>query len=1283
MVWLLVILFAVAAALIAVLHSRWAAARGRDFLVEWVSKAIDRRVAVEELRVTWLPFVLEARGVSIAGKRPGDRPFATAARVVLEGDPRRLFEPHPVIERLSIETPFVGLLFAEDGTHNLPLPQRRSGARTGRRVVIETLLVSDGEIALDERRLPLALTARQVMARLSGDGPVSWVGTAAAQELEMRIADLEPYLGGLTLKLRLDSRRVELVGGRVRGPDLALRAKGEWRLGERKNIALDLEAETSGALFRRLEWSDLIEGPLHFTGNLGWAPEAWSLQGRVDSSALILDGRPLADVTTDLRLDERTLRLDPLIGTYRGGPLAGDVEVHLGEAPTVAVRARLDGSQLADVLTDVGIGVEGITGTVEGRIEYECATDAPTAGDGWAELELKAVETADSRDLPVTGSVPLTIRDGVVEARALRLETAAAELEGEGTYELRSGRGHFAFGGQVTDAGRLLAALDPTQPVEEPLWRPTAGAGRVEGMLALAPGQWSLFVEPDWTGVTAPGYAADRLAGSLTLTPAAVEGLALALTRPAAALRLEGRVPFDESEQLAVDLEATGWPSEEMQRWLPWRLPVSGPVSGSVRLGGSLAALEGRADVALAPVEAFGLAGDRLVAELDFGPQGTKVDRLSLATPAGEIVAVGSLGAGEAAPLDFTVSSTAIDLEQEPLASLVAGSLRGRLDLTGELGGTWTEPELTAALAGTALALGERSLGEAGSARVAVEWRQGELTAEGALLGLVTVNGGGQLDQQGADLTVQLATEDPVALIQLASESALPAVPGRLRGRLTARGAWQGGLAVSFEADELSLHLAEREVALLEPARVEWRDSVLQIQSLYLGEPATASELFVFGSVPLDGSPLDVKLQTSLAGELAEPWLPGWRLGAGRLEGIGSIRGTLDRPLVVGQGEVELTSVLIPGIPNAIESPRGWLLFDPGRLTFDTVTARFGGGTVRAEGTLDLDGESGGAYELQVSADDVAIRYPAEWWLRGDALAALVSTPYGRQLRGTIVLERAYYVEDVPIGFAQLLQSFFDRRPRVIEETDELFASTELDLLVRGPGALRVRNNVARLDGDVDLALRGSLARPLVFGTVEARPEGTLVYADTEYVLERGELSFANPYRIEPVIDLAARAELRDYDVTLNLSGTLDRLDVAVASDPPLADVDVLALIAGAEVAPGEPGEPAGNGTQVSAAGLLYGQAAGAVGRRFSRLFGLDKFRIDPLTESRGDLSSARVTVGERISRDLYATYSYDPATSDQQVLQVEWQVSRGLTLVATQNGDGSYAIDVRAEKSF
>ena len=217
--------------------------------------------------------------------------------------------------------------------------------------------------------------------------------------------------------------------------------------------------------------------------------------------------------------------------------------------------------------------------------------------------------------------------------------------------------------------------------------------------------------------------------------------------------------------------------------------------------------------------------------------------------------------------------------------------------------------------------------------------------------------------------------------------------------------------------------------------------------------------------------------------------------------------------------------------------------------------------------------------------------------------------------------------------------------------------------------------------------VRGTLARPVVFGQVELDPGGRLVYSGADYRLERAVLNFTNPFRIEPVIDLLARTRMREYDVTLSLSGTLDRLNIDLSSNPPLADLEVLALLTGAgETEPGRfdagPTRP-GETSSVGAEGFLYGQATSAVAQRFNRLFGLDTFRIDPLTSSTGDLSSARVTVGKQLSRDLAATYSYDLSENEEPILELEWSVSRVLVLVLTQNGDGTYALDARWEKAL
>src|SRR6185436_3225037 len=155
--------------------------------------------------------------------------------------------------------------------------------------------------------------------------------------------------------------------------------------------------------------------------------------------------------------------------------------------------------------------------------------------------------------------------------------------------------------------------------------------------------------------------------------------------------------------------------------------------------------------------------------------------------------------------------------------------------------------------------------------------------------------------------------------------------------------------------------------------------------------------------------------------------------------------------------------------------------------------------------------------------------------------------------------------QDIQTETLPLLLQALERQRLEVAETDELLATTQLNVHVSGPDALRVRNNVADLRGDLDLWVRGTLAAPVVFGRAEMDPGGKLIYADNDYEVERFLLTFSNPNRIDPIIDLVARTRVRSYDVTLNLSGTVERLNTQFTSDEGLADLEVLALLFGGQ----------------------------------------------------------------------------------------------------------------------
>lgn len=1282
--WSLALLALLALAAAAIARSEWLARRVLQVAEQRAESYLGREVTVERVELELLPPGAAAFGVTVAGE-PGEEPFASASRVEVVADLRSLLRREPRLRSVIVDEPRVRIERRADGSHNVPLP-RRKGTGGGTRLTLDRLLVRDGVLWVEDRRLPLDLEARGLHAAWGsarGDA-LELVGTVDAEEATVEVAGLAPYTGRVSGKVRLGARGLEILESKVEGPDLEASARGRVLWGKRSRVELQISADASGGLLPRLGLTDAVEGRARLESTLTWSPESWLLAGTVDSPRLTALGRPLSGVSAQLRVGPEGARLQGIRATYRGGSLDADADVAFGEeSPRISVQGVLAGGDVEGILADQGLPIGGLAGTVGGPFEYRCLAAAPLAGSGWADLEITATAPTATGELPVRGHVPLLIEAGVLTSRAIEVETSPARAQLSGSYDLAAGTGSFELRSRVTEPARLLAVIVPEEPGAPTLWRPSAGEGSIDGTLQVTPGHVRADLDLDFEDVRSEGYSADRLQGQLALSAAGVERMRLELSRPHAALVVQGRVPFAEAgpgSALSVQVEAASWPWRDVAAWLPWEAPIAGDVSGSLSLSGDLEALDGFVAVRFDEAAVGGIAVDDVTVELGLLAGRVEVNEIRVRAPAGEAVLTGSVG-DEA---DLRLRAEGLVLAEAPFSDLASGALRGLLDLEGHLTGALERPTVVASLGGRELALGERPLGGDGSARLDLDWRDGEVQVDGTLLGLIDLAGGGTADMERFDLGIDLESEHLESLVELATGTFYPELGGAATGRLTAAGRWDGeDLRAALVGERLDLSWAGRELGLLEPYRIELADGGLRVVSLYLGDEAGDSELFLFGDLPLAaGEPFDLRVQVALASAWAQPLLPGWQIGPGRFDGLGTIRGTADALRVNGQGELTQSSVLIPGVPGSLDHVAGYVLFDPGRLVLDSFRAEFAGGTLRAEGTVALPGGEAPAagYQLQVSAAGVTVRYPPGFLLRGGAEASVASTAEGRRISGVVQLDRAFYLEDVPIGFGQLMQRMFARQPLDIRETDELLATTELNLLVRGPEALAVRNNVADLDGDIDLAVRGTLARPVVFGVVEVAAGGRLVYSGNEYVVQRAVLTFANPFRIEPIIDLVATTELREYDVTLTLAGTLDQLSATVVSDPPLVDLDVLALLtAGGDLSETDDG----TSEQGSAAGLLYGQAASLVAKRFNRLFGLDKFRIDPLTESSGGLESARVTVGERLSRDLFATYSYDPSRTDIQILELEWQVSRTMTIIATQNGDGTYALDVRWQKSF
>ena len=171
-----------------------------------------------------------------------------------------------------------------------------------------------------------------------------------------------------------------------------------------------------------------------------------------------------------------------------------------------------------------------------------------------------------------------------------------------------------------------------------------------------------------------------------------------------------------------------------------------------------------------------------------------------------------------------------------------------------------------------------------------------------------------------------------------------------------------------------------------------------------------------------------------------------------------------------------------------------------------------------------------------------------------------------------------------------------------------------LDVHIQSSPQLNFQNAYAKLAGDVDLTLRGTIASPSLLGRV-AITEGSATIAGTRYELQRGEITFTNPVRIQPLIDLNATARVEDYDITLGLHGSVDQLAVTYRSDPPLPEADVVALLALGRTQDQQriyTQQQKQLATNPATDALLGGALNATVSSRVQKLFGAGSVKVDP-----------------------------------------------------------------------
>jgi translocation and assembly module TamB len=455
------------------------------------------------------------------------------------------------------------------------------------------------------------------------------------------------------------------------------------------------------------------------------------------------------------------------------------------------------------------------------------------------------------------------------------------------------------------------------------------------------------------------------------------------------------------------------------------------------------------------------------------------------------------------------------------------------------------------------------------------------------------------------------------------------------------------------------------------------RDS-LKIISARLQGPNTNMDLS--GSVQFTGRrTVAMKLNGTLDLRLLSAYIKDVDVG-GHLDANASFEGTLDRPRIIGRMKLLDASVRSADFPTGLSNLKGDLNFDANRLFFDNVTGEAGGGVLTLSGSVNYS-EKPLRYDVSAKTDRLRVRYPEGIsWLVGGGLR-LAGTLDGGLLTGKVIIQRVNM--NAGLESAGMLVS-----PETSGgATSSFLRNLQFDVEATSTPDARMEWPGARLEADANLRVRGTAEHPILLGHIHVL-SGELYFHNNRYRVARGDLNFANPFRLDPVINVEATTNIQQYEITLNFSGQSSKLNLSYRSDPPLPANDIVTLLALGQTS-SESTLRTGGTTQSGTTGataLLSEAISSQLGGRVERLFGITRFRVDPglngvTATGSGQNATARITVEQQVTSNLTVLYESNVNSTQQQVIQVEYIVNRNVSVVALLDQNGTFGIDVKIKK--
>ena len=468
------------------------------------------------------------------------------------------------------------------------------------------------------------------------------------------------------------------------------------------------------------------------------------------------------------------------------------------------------------------------------------------------------------------------------------------------------------------------------------------------------------------------------------------------------------------------------------------------------------------------------------------------------------------------------------------------------------------------------------------------------------------------------------------------------------------------------------------------PIRVALDRSVARVESFRLS--GKDMNFNVSGTAALAGTQaLDLHAEGDVNLALVEAFDPDI-YSAGTVKLNASVKGTMAKPTFDGRLQLQNASLNMADAPNGLSNANGVIVFNAQRAVIQSLTGETGGGKITLAGSVAY-GSAEVQMHLDATARRIRVMYPENISTEANANLTLAGTTSRSLLTGNVTILGVTMFSHSDVG-SMLSQAATP--PSSSQPQTGLLGGMQFDVRIRTATNVQFKTSLAQnIQADADLRLRGTPDQPGLLGRLDVS-QGQVIFFGSKYNIDQGTISFYDPHKIDPILNVSLETMAKGITVVLSVNGPMDRMKLTYTSDPPMQFSDIVSLLATGKMpttdpvlAARQPAAPEQNLEQKGASALLSQAVANPVSGRLQRLFGVSKLQIDPQIIGEQNTPQARLMLEQQITKSLLFTYTQDVSSSNPQIIRVEWDIDPRWTAIAQRDERGEVALDFFYKKRF